>query len=68
MKLLAAIFAAITFLAALLGFTTHEIAIFSVLGKLAAAFALLGFLITAIAYSMDEILPLVDFKADDIHA
>ena len=68
MKLLAAIFAAITFLAALLGFTTHEIPIFSVLGKLAAAFALLGFLITAIAYSMDEILPLVDFKVDDIHA
>lgn len=67
MKLLAAIFAAITLLAALLGFTTHEIPIFSLLGKLAAAIALLGFMITAAAYTMDEILPLVNFKADDIH-
>lgn len=67
MKLLAAIFAAITTLAALLGFTTHEIPIFAALGKLAAALALLGFLITAIAYTMDEVLPLADFNADDIH-
>lgn len=67
MKILAAVFAVITFLAALVGFTTHAIPIYSVLGKMAAGIALMGLIITVIAYLTDDVLPQANFSVDDIH-
>ncbi len=67
MKILAAVFAVITLLAALLGFTTHAIPIYSILGKMAAGIALMGLVITVIAYLTDDVLPHANFSVDDIH-
>lgn len=67
MKILVAVFAGITFFAALLGFTTHAIPIYSLLGKMAAGIALFGLIITVAAYVAQEVLPHTDFSADDIH-
>jgi hypothetical protein len=67
MKLLAAVFAGIALLAALLGFGIHGIPIFSMLGKITAVIALAGLASTTAAYAMDDLIPSVDFDADDIH-
>ena len=67
MKPLAAVFAAISLLAAILGFGMNVLPILAFLGKMAAAIALAGFAITTVAYVMEELIPLVDFEADDIH-
>lgn len=67
MKILVAVFAGITFFAALLGFTTHAIPIYSLLGKMAAGIAFFGLIITAAAYVAQDVLPHTDFSADDIH-
>ena len=67
MKPLAAVFAAISLLAAILGFGMNVLPILALLGKMAAAIALAGFAITAVAYVMEELIPHVDFEADDIH-
>ena len=39
----------------------------SLLGKAAAVVALAGFVMTAIAHVLDEVVPLVEFDAGDIH-
>lgn len=67
MKLLAAVFAGITLLAALLGFGMNVIPFLSLLGKAAAVVALAGFVMTAIAHVLDEVVPLVEFDVGDIH-
>ena len=66
MKILAAVFAGITLFAALLGFTTHAIPIYSLLGKMAAGIAFFGLIITAVAYVTQDVLPQANFSADDI--
>ena len=68
MKLLAAVFAGIALLAALLGFGINAIPIFCVLGKVATAIALAGFAVTALAHATEDLTPLVEFKAGDIPA
>ena len=67
MKPLAAVFATIALLAALLGFGLDVLPILALLGKVAAAIALAGFTISAIAYTTEELIPLLNFEADDIH-
>jgi len=67
MKLLAAVFASIALLAALLGFGLNVMPILALLGKVAASIALAGFTITAVAYMTEELIPLLNFEADDIH-
>ncbi len=68
MKLLSAVFAAIAVLAALLGFGTNAMPILCTLGKVAAAIALAGFAVTALAHATEDLKPLAQFKADDIPA
>ena len=68
MKLLAAVFAGIALLAALLGFGTNAIPILCMLGKVAAAIALAGFAVTALAHATEDLTPLVEFKAGNIRA
>ena len=67
MKIRVAVFAGITLIAALLGFTTHAIPIYSLLGKIAAGIAFFGLIITVVAYVTQDVLPHTDFSADDIH-
>ena len=67
MKLLATVFAAIALLAVLFGFTANGLPIFAVLGKTAAVIALAGFIVTAFAYVLDELIPRVGFDVEDIH-
>ena len=67
MKILATVFAAIALLAILFGYTTNGPPVFAVLGKTAAVIALAGFIVTAFAYVMDELIPHIGFDADDIH-
>jgi hypothetical protein len=67
MKILAAIFAAIALLSALLGFGMDVLPILALLGKTAAVIALVGCAITVLAYITGELTLLVNFDADDIH-
>ena len=67
MKIIAAIFADIALLSAVLGFGMEVLPILSQLGKIAAALGMAGFVITAVAYVLDELLPSITFKADDIN-
>ena len=72
MKPLAVVFAAITLLAVLLGFAIDVIPILAVCGKIAAAVALFGFAITAVAAvnenPKEEHVPSYEFGADGAHA
>jgi hypothetical protein len=68
MKLLAAVFAGITLLAALLGFGMNVLPILSLLGRLAATAALAGLVLTLVAHSMEELIPPVEFGNGDVHA
>jgi len=67
MKVLAAVFAGIAVLAALLGFGMNVLPILAQLGKIAAAIAMAGFAITAVTYVLEELIPVVAFEAADIH-
>jgi hypothetical protein len=67
MKLLAAVFAGIALLAAVLGFMLNVLPILSLLGRLAASAAFAGLVLTLIAYSLEELIPPVEFGAGDIH-
>lgn len=67
MKIIAAIFACIALLSTLPGFGMKVLPIISQLGKIAVALAMAGFLITAVAYLLDELIPSVTFEADDIN-
>ena len=67
MKVLAAVFASIAFLAALVGFGMNVLPIVAQLGKIAAAIAMGGVAITAVAYVLEELIPAVAFEAADIH-
>ena len=67
MKIIAAIFAFIALLSTLPGFGMEVLPIISQLGKIAVALAMAGFLITAVAYLLDELIPSVTFEADDIN-
>ena len=67
MKVLAAVFASIAFLAALVGFGMNVLPIVAQLGKIATAIAMGGVAITAVAYVMEEVIPAVAFEAADIH-
>ena len=67
MKILAAIFASIALLAALLGFGGHAVPLVMQLAKFASAIAGAGFLVTALVYAVDEMLPTVAFEINDIH-
>lgn len=66
MKILAAIFASIALFAALLSFGGHAVPLVNHLAKFATVLAFAGFLITALAYVMDELLPTVAFEINDI--
>lgn len=66
MKPLAAVFATITVLAALLGFGMNVLPILGLLGRVAAAIALAGFTVTAIAYMMEELIAPVGDDADEL--
>ncbi|MBL0122871.1 MAG: hypothetical protein IPP88_09105 [Betaproteobacteria bacterium] len=72
MKPLAAVFAAITFLAVLLGFMIDVIPILALCGKIAAGVALVGFAITSIVAmeeaTKEEPAPSFEFDADAAHA
>lgn len=72
MKPLAAIFAAITFLAVLLGFAIDVIPILSLCGKIATGVSLVGFAITSIVAmeetANEEPAPSLEFDADGVHA
>jgi hypothetical protein len=67
MKIIAAIFAAITILAAILGFVPNELPILTHLGRLAAMLALAGFAVTALAYALEELVPIMAFENNDIN-
>lgn len=67
MKVLATVFASISLLAALVGFGMDVLPIIAQLGKIAAAIAMGGVVITAVAYVMEELIPSVTFEAADIH-
>ena len=67
MKVLAAVFASIALLAALVGFGMNVLPILAQLGRIAAAIAMAGFAITAVTYVMEELIPVVAFEAADIH-
>lgn len=67
MKIIAAVFAGIALLFALPGFGMQVLPVISQLGKIAVALALTGFLITAVAYLLDELIPSVTFEAADIN-
>jgi uncharacterized membrane protein required for colicin V production len=67
MKLLAAVFAGITLLAALLGFGMNVLPILSLLGKWGAAIALSGFALTSIAHWLEELIPQLEFETGDVH-
>lgn len=67
MKVLATVFASIALLAALVGFGMDVLPIVAQLGKIAAAIAMGGVAITAVAYVMEELIPAVTFEAADIH-
>lgn len=66
MKTLAAVFASIVLFACLLGFGLDVLPILALLGKVAAAIALAGFAVTAVVYTTEELLPMLNFEADDI--
>lgn len=66
MKPLAAVFATVTVLAALLGFGLNVLPILALLGRVAAAIALAGFTVTVVAYLMEEIIPPAGIEADDL--
>ncbi len=72
MKPLAAVFAAITFLAILLGFAMDVMPILSLCGKIATGVALVGFVITAVVAmeeaTKEEPVPLFEIDADGVHA
>ncbi len=65
--ILAAVFATIALLSIVLGFGMNVLPILSQLGKIAAILALCGFAITALAYALEEIAPVVAFDVNDIH-
>ena len=67
MKVFAVIFAAIALLATLPGFWLSVLPIIAQLGKIAVAIAATGFAISAVAYVMDDLIPVVEFDAADIH-
>ncbi len=66
MKIFAAIFASIALFAALLGFAGHTVPLVIHLAKFATVLATAGFLMTALAYVMDELLPTVAFEVSNI--
>ena len=66
MKIFAAIFASIALFAALLGFGGHAVPLVTSLAKFASILAFAGFLFTALAYVIDELLPMVAFEINDI--
>lgn len=66
MKIFAAIFASIALFAALLGFVGHTVPLVIHLAKFATVLATAGFLMTTLAYVMDELLPAVAFNINDI--
>lgn len=72
MKPLAAVFAAITLLAVLLGFVIDVIPILALCGKIAAGVALVGFAITAVVAieeaAKEEPAPSFEFDVDAAHA
>ena len=65
--ILAAVFGTIALLSSVLGFGMSVLPILSQLGKIAAILAFSGFAVTALAYALEEIAPVVTFDADDIH-
>jgi hypothetical protein len=67
MKSLAASFALIAFVAALLGFGMDVLALSSHLGKIAFVLAFSGFLLTVTAYLLDELLPTLNFYVNNRH-
>ena len=67
MKIFAAVFAGIALLATLPGFWLNVLPVLAQLGKIAVVIAVAGFVISAIAYVVDEVLPRITFDADDIH-
>lgn len=66
MKLLAALFAFIALLAAVLGFGMNAIPLFSMLGKVAALMGMAGFVITTVAHVMEETIPAAVFEAEEL--
>ncbi|MCY7389859.1 MAG: hypothetical protein LH481_17690 [Burkholderiales bacterium] len=67
MKIIAAIFATIALLSAMLGFGMDTLPILSQLGRIAMLLAAAGFTITAVAYTLDELEALMAFNVSDIH-
>jgi hypothetical protein len=66
MKLLAALFAFITLLAAVLGFGMNAIPLFSMLGKVATLAGMAGFVITTVAHLMEESIPAAAFEVQEL--
>lgn len=66
MKLLAALFAFIALVAAVLGFGMNAIPLFSMLGKVAALMGMAGFVITTVAHVMEEAIPAAVFEAEEL--
>jgi hypothetical protein len=67
MRRLAILLAAITILAALLGFTMSEMPILSLFGKVAAEIALIGLAMTGVGYAIEASNPPIDIEAVDVH-
>jgi hypothetical protein len=64
--IIAGVFAIIAILSLMLGLNVSVLPILSQLGKIAAMLALSGFAITALAYALEEIAPVIAFDVNDI--
>lgn len=67
MKIIAAVFAAIALLTAIVGFMPNLLPILTHLGRIAAILALAGFAATALAVALDELAPIMAFENNDIN-
>ncbi len=67
MKIIAAIFAAIALLTAIVGCMPNVLPILTHLGRIAAVLALAGFAATALAYALEELVPVMAFENNDIN-
>lgn len=67
MKIIAAIFAIIALLTAIVGVMPNILPILSHLGRIAAMLALAGFAATALAYFLDELAPIIAFDNNSIN-
>ena len=67
MKIIAAVFAVIALLTAIVGFMPNVLPILTHLSRIASVLALAGVAATALAYALDELVPVMAFDNNDIN-